>query len=44
VTTWFPEVNEEAAIWAGLATVTMLNGLNHKTENMKYLSNSEALS
>jgi hypothetical protein len=41
VTTWFPEANEEAAIWAGPATVTMLNGMYHKTENMKYLSSPE---
>jgi hypothetical protein len=41
VTTWFPEVIEEAVIWAGPATVTMLNGIYHKAENMKYLSSTD---
>jgi hypothetical protein len=41
VTTWFPEANDEAAIWAGPATVTVLNRIYHKTENMQYMSSSE---
>jgi hypothetical protein len=41
VTTWFPEANEEAAIWAGPVIVTMLNGMYHKTENMRHMSSTE---